>query len=368
MRTEIDEFFANDVPAFTRTLAETAGRIDPDAVPRDDEILNEVTAAFEQVNKACSRLERFLEEDPALLKEVQSRFRDEVAPTTDQSSLFFHARTKPRGYPGDHAMLTTIYGRKPKSRGIGGYLDLYFLNTALGRGVCTRLQTVRDFLIEELSQRQGEVSILNVACGPAREYVDWPNIESSKAYVTCIDYDKQALEYVDTKVAGTTPPSLELKCERYNALRMCSAKANIQKFGRPDIIYSVGLFDYIPDKQLVPLLQGLYDSVNDGGIVYVAFKDCRRYDKTVYQWQVDWYFFQRTEEECRSLLEEAGFEMDSIDMLRDATGSIISFICRTKAGRFMRVDSPETHRSRSPASPAREPMMQFDNLSDPEAR
>ena len=95
---------------------------------------------------------------------------------------------------------------------------------------------------------------------------------------------------------------------------MTSAANNIRRFGRSDIVYSVGLCDYIPDEFLIPLLQGWRESVADGGVVYVAFKDTLLYDKTEYQWLTDWYFFQRTEEECRRLFEQAGYEMSAMEM------------------------------------------------------
>ena len=45
-----------------------------------------------------------------------------------------HALSKPRGYPGDYQMLTSIYDGATKSRRLRGYLDRFFLNTSWERG------------------------------------------------------------------------------------------------------------------------------------------------------------------------------------------------------------------------------------------
>ncbi len=112
-------------------------------------------------------------------------------------------------------------------------------------------------------------------------------------------------------------------------------------FGRSDVIYSVRLFDYIPDEYLIPLLQGLRETLNPSGVVYIAFKDMLLYDKAEYQWLVDWYFFQRTEDDCRQLFVAAGYEMDQVQVTRDSIGVIMNFLYRDKVQGAVRVDQPE---------------------------
>ena len=98
----------------------------------------------------------------------------------------------------------------------------------------------------------------------------------------------------------------------------------------------------VEDEPLVAMLEGWRESVDEGGIVYVAFKDSRRYDKTPYQWHLDWHFLQRTEEDCRRLLAEAGFDAASIEMERDASDIIIHFFCPIGTPAYTRVDAAES--------------------------
>ena len=89
------------------------------------------------------------------------------------------------------------------------------------------------------------------------------------------------------------------------------------------------------------MLSAWRETLNDGGVLYVAFKDCERYDKTPYQWHLDWFFFQRTQQDMSNLYEAAGFDLDHIETTRDDTGIIINFIDRKPSEKLVRFDIAE---------------------------
>jgi SAM-dependent methyltransferase len=341
MHSEIEAFFANDVREFTRQLSEFAGQLGDTQAARKDDHLRALTNAIEHTMKACARIERVIGDDKPLLEEVRRRFRELIAEWFDRSWFMQRAKTKPFGYPGDYVLLCGIYDEQPKSLGIGGYLDLYFLDRALARGVRARARAAREFLLSEISRRQGDVSILNVACGPCREYLEgFHTMENRRVRVTCVDADQRALDYVGSHVVGVRPDLPEIDCFCYNALRMRSARNNVRKFGARDIIYSIGLCDYLPNRVLVPMISGLRDSLNEDGVLYIAFKDASRYVNTVYPWLVDWHFLQRTEQDCRRLFREAGINGDSLQITRDETGIIMNCVARVQRPASIRVDVP----------------------------
>jgi hypothetical protein len=338
----IKRFFEEDVAAFTNVLADLDSRLGATAEPRMDDNYRETLAAFDRSCEACRRVEALLVNEPDRLKEVKAQFREKVCPWLDRSWFFERARKKPRGYPGDGELLTAIYDNVPRGRGLTGYLDLFFLNTTLALAIRERILCAKTFLLEELERRRGDVSILNVACGPVREYesgLEHP--KDTHVHITCLDTDRETLSYVESRRNSPAMRDLHIECVCHNAIRTSSAQGNIRRFNRPHIIYSIGLCDYIPDKHLIPMLQGWRETVADNGVVYVAFKDTRKYSPTVYQWHVDWYFFLRTEEDCRSLFEQAGYDMYDLKMTRDNTGAIINFIGRNKKPSCIRIDRPE---------------------------
>jgi extracellular factor (EF) 3-hydroxypalmitic acid methyl ester biosynthesis protein len=344
MNANIDRFFSGPVRRLTETLQDLERRIDPNEEPTSDSLLQELTNCINQVLDECLAVEEEINaDDPSQLKEVQARFRDAIWPWFGQCWYMKHALAKPRGYAGDYEMLTSIYDGQVRARGLGGYFDRYFLNTTLARGVVARLALVRNFLLEEISSRSGDVYVLNVASGPCREFFGgFPTPANTETIVTCVDNDELALEFAQNTATRSLPDNVSLKFTRHNALRMTSARSNIARFGYSDIIYSVGLYDYIPDQYLIPLLKGMRESLSAGGVVYVSFKDARLYNKAEYQWLVDWYFFQRTEEECTALFEKAGYDMETMSMTRDTTGVIINYIFHTKAPVEAPVDQPRT--------------------------
>jgi extracellular factor (EF) 3-hydroxypalmitic acid methyl ester biosynthesis protein len=341
MQPLIDSFFDHHVAPLTRTLEQFAQQVPPADEPTSDELVDQLTQQIHTILAACGRLERQLG-DAKLVRAVQARFREAIWPWFGQSWFMERALTKPRGYPGDHEMLTAIYNGQVHSRGLGGYLDGYFLNTTLAQAVRGRMRALRRFLLAELNGREGDVNVLNVACGPCREYTDnFAPTNHRQIRLTCVDNDTQALDFVATNVAPQIAHGITATCVRYNALRMTSVRHNVERFGRPDIIYSVGLCDYIPDEYLVPMLRGWRESLSEGGVVYVAFKDGLKYDKAEYQWLVDWFFYQRTEDDCRALFEAAGYDLHLLELTRDATGVIINFIGRTNVAGVRRTDAAE---------------------------
>jgi len=358
METGVDRFFSHDVSAFTKALADLDSRLEPTAEPRMDDNYRAILEAFDRSCEACRRMELLLADEPERLKEVKARVRDEIRPWLDRSWIYNRALSKPRGYPGDYELLAVLYANVPKGRGLAGYVDLYLLNITLTSAIRERLRCAKSFLIEELGRRHGDVSILNVACGSIREYeggLEHP--DDTNVRITCIDTDRETLDYVESRSTTPAMRSLHIKCVSHNAIRTSSAQGNIRRFDRPDILYSIGLCDYIPDKYLVPMLQGWRETVREGGVVYVAFKDSRKYSTTVYQWHLDWYFLQRTEEDIRSLFERAGYDMYRLKMTRDATGSIINFMGPNKKPAIIRIDRPEPQVA-EPLAPAARPRVQ----------
>jgi SAM-dependent methyltransferase len=174
-----------------------------------------------------------------------------------------------------------------------------------------------------------KVSILDIACGPCRELRESGSARESRNYHFCgLDYDQAALDHARNRAveAGVSPTCLSFT--RQNVLRLTSGERNRKNLGRFDFIYSAGLLDYLPDKILAGIVQGTISLLAADGEYIAAFKDSACYHKTAYQWHVDWHFLQRTEADCRHLLEAGGGTITGME--RDETGIIMFF--RMKRG------------------------------------
>jgi extracellular factor (EF) 3-hydroxypalmitic acid methyl ester biosynthesis protein len=342
MQKIIDSFFGEQVPQFIQSLERLRHQAESADRATHERLTIELTQAINRSLEQCADLEHKLDDYPKLLKAVQIRYRETIWPWFGSSWFMCRALNKPRGYPGDFELLTAIYNGEVKSPGLGACLDRYFLQTTLARAVVARMQSVRTFLLDELDHRHGQIHVLNVASGACREYESGFQPPADVRFrLTCVDNDPLALEFVKNEVAPRCSPSIEWEITRYNALRMTSVRHSHEKFGRPDLLYSVGLCDYIPDNYLVPMLRAWRETIGDGGAVYVAFKDGDRYSKTEYQWLTDWYFYQRSAAECTSLFAGAGYDLADLHCYRDATGVILNFVSRSRVPAEVRVDRAE---------------------------
>lgn len=334
----LDREFIARVQVFKEQLQALDQCIDDLQQPELGDIFHQqVLAVFKQSQNFCRLFELQHAGEHALLRAAQQFFRQEIGPWFCKSWIANRAHGKPSGFAGDYEMLIKLYDEATPARGLGGYIDLCILDLPLARAVRGRLAAARAFLLAEIASRNRPTRILDIASGPCREYNDWP-ITQQPVEVVALDNDKQALNYVRQQVVSHLPASCGLYPERYNALRTRSSEATLRNFGSFDIIYSVGLCDYLTDEHLIGLFAGWRETLNEQGALYIAFKDTERYDKTPYQWHLDWFFYQRTESDVVSLYERAGFDLDSIQTSRDSTEIIINFLSRATSSRILRID------------------------------
>jgi extracellular factor (EF) 3-hydroxypalmitic acid methyl ester biosynthesis protein len=357
---QIDRFFETKVKQFTDGLDQLDREIPRDAIAVEGDAYHQrAIELLVQSQDDCREFEASLDGDRTAIQAAQKRFLIATDPWLRKSWFADRARTKPSGFSGDFNMLVKIYEWETPVTGLGSYLDKVFMKIPLACAVRGRMKSVRSFLLSEMEHRTGEVKVLDVASGPCREYLQWPSFEGKSMHVTTMDNDQFALDYVQATVAPMLPASTRIDSVRYNAMRTRSAESTIEKFGKFDIIYSVGLCDYLTDEHLISLLGAWHNTLADGGVMFVAFKDTRRYDHTPYQWHLDWFFYQRTHEDVLKLYEKAGFDVAKMSFERDESGVIINYVARQDLPTKVRVDVAHSLMKR-----ARKVTRQADQLID----
>lgn len=297
--------------------------------PQD--ILQAIENAISEIRNAYIHFEEKVK-DKNVIRDAQIRFREKTNHILSKSYFLNRARTWPQGYQGDYKMLEGIYRNTPLSEGIGYHLDLAFLRAQLSIAVRNRIEKLKTILSDELLIRNNP-SVLNIACGSCREVFELSReIENSGAKFTCIDLDNDALSFAANRLSFTNISPLtanQVVLRKYNALRMFDHELNMNEFGKQDIIYSVGFFDYLETEFLIRLLNALYHLLNSGGILIAAFKDADRYIGPDYHWIADWDgFLQRSEIEFRNVLTRANIPDTAISETRDDSGMIIFYLIR----------------------------------------
>lgn len=291
---------------------------------------NEVASACDSMLESCARFEKEVK-DKFIIKAAQADFREKTNPILSKSYCINRCRTWPQGHQGDYQTLEIAYRNTPMSQWIGFYLDKYFLSSSLAVAVRQRIEKLRDLLREELMIRH-EPKVLDIACGSCREVSELAaEIKTSGAKFTCTDTDPAALSFAHNRLSYTGLPSNRVEFVKYNALRMFDFDTARAEFGKQDIIYSVGFFDYLPDDFLEKLLNTLYMLLNPGGKLILAFKDANHYRPQEFRWLVEWDgFFERIDSDFDRLLQGADIPKNALSVSRNKTEAII-FYTATKA-------------------------------------
>lgn len=264
--------------------------------------------------------------DANTIKSTRRGFQERTNRMVSKSYFMNRARVWPQGYQGDYKTLEGLYRNTPLSEGIGYYLDLIALNSPLCVAVRNRIKKLEEILRAELGGRKSP-SVLNIACGSCRELSGLvTEIKESGARVICSDNDDDSLAFANNRLSHTGILS-QIEFRKYNALRMFDDYLNMRDFGKQDIIYSVGLFDYLHTDFLEKMFRALYRMLNPGGILIAAFKDAGRYKPQLYHWLVDWDGFQqRGEKDFRGIFSAAGIPDTSVSEVREDSGLVVFYL------------------------------------------
>lgn len=317
--------FDDATAAFTKQLEAIEKRcLDPHEKP--EEIQDAVARAITEMMAECEEFGRSVGTDGQMLKDAQIRFREKTDSIISKSYVMNRTRVWPQGSQGDYKTLELAYKNMPLSGGIGYYLDLFMMDLPLAHAVRNRIRKLEEILRAEITKRQ-QPSLLNIACGSSRELMGLvPEIKAAGARITCIDTDDDALSFAQSRLTYTGVAE-QIEFRKYNALRLFDHDLALSDFGKQDLVYSVGLFDYLPADFLVKMFRTLYGLLNEGGTLILAFKDAARYNHHIFHWLVDWDGFQqRREEDFTEIIAAAGIPHSSLTEFREESGIIVFYL------------------------------------------
>ena len=118
---------------------------------------------------------------------------------------------------------------------------------------------MRNILLKEIGNKDG-LRILNIPCGPSRDIQEFlaSNQSNNNFEIVCVDNDSESLEFSKKAIFGLKK-SENIKFQEGNILdysrNPAKAKSDLGVF---DIIYSIGIADYFPDKLLQKFIYFTY--------------------------------------------------------------------------------------------------------------
>lgn len=253
-----------------------------------------------------------------IIGEIKKMFRKLIAPWILESLILKRALEKPRGYPGDYMMLEYVYDNKPVSQGLGHYFDQGFLDSQLTKTVRSRKETMRSILENEINDVARGISILNLASGSCREIaeLDTAKIVDKPDFV-CVDFDEEALKYSKSKTKDKDISFIK------DDIIEIARKGRGELFKDKDLIYSIGLVDYFPDRLLKRLLLLILSNMKSDGKLILTFKDRDRYKPIQEDWLTDWTFVPRNQMSIEELFRDLELPGISVAYSREPSGIII---------------------------------------------
>jgi SAM-dependent methyltransferase len=202
------------------------------------------------------------------------------------------------------------------------YSEAFLLSRDLAHAVRSRKDVLRDLLVREINSSPNNLSVLDLACGPCQSLRESMPLLKEPGRIRLRGIDTDELAQYNNRGFFQRDHRLPWEFEVANAL---TSDFGTREY---DIVYSTGLYDYIPSPPLADLWRKVYASVKPGGVAILAVKDGRAFCPVVYRWAVDWSrFYVRDEKEFESILTRAELPPpESVE--RDATGCVLVYVIR----------------------------------------
>jgi len=272
-------------------------------------------------------------DDPRAL-EPAKRFTEMVlTPEMMAGPIWRRSYEKPLGYPGDYQVMDYVYTWQDQGETLYGQL-IHRLGLDSLDCVAERMSMVQQIIGQEMIGKNGEgpVNITNLACGSAQEVVNClgPGRLLRPVSFTLIDQDHDALAYAYERAFPHTirfTGQVKLHCLHSSFMELMKGGVIAKSLPPQDMIYSVGLFDYLKTRRAENLLTTLFESLAPGGLLVIGnLKEGRRMGRWAAEMICDWPMIYRTEKQMTDLTKK--IQPESMQILTDRTDKVYLLLLR----------------------------------------
>jgi len=184
-----------------------------------------------------------------------------------EDPITHHSFSKPRGYPGDAALIDYIYGCGQSSLSFDQHqankITNYTRNSPAGKAVRYRRSLVAQTIDRLAHFHSHRVRILSIAAGHLREAeISHAVREGRVGEYVALDQDKESLKTIaeDYSRFGVTPLEGSVR-------GILAGKHRFEDF---DFVYASGLFDYLSQPVGQKLVEHMFAAVRPGGEMLIA--------------------------------------------------------------------------------------------------
>lgn len=221
-----------------------------------------------------------------------------------RSPSMHRAASKPFGYPGDYEVMRFIYEKPFEGPTLfAKAISLAFDSTRASCAVRHRKDLVKRELRGLIESRRRPLRILALACGPAQELMElFQEIPELPAPVEIVlfDQDKGALAYAYRRLKPVLD-QWEGQAKiiyLHDSIKRLLRDANLfAEFGKFDLAYSVGLFDYLKVSTAVGLARNMVGRLGEGGRAMIANMAPENPSRWYMEHHLDWWLIHRSRPE-----------------------------------------------------------------------
>ena len=342
-------FFAQELPDYLSSIDKLYARWR--SCHKEGErkrIARKFLSASEAILDRAGSLEELIR-DKVTLNRVKRLFRKTIGSRIYRSNMLRRGYEKPLGYPGDFQLIEAAYENKPLTEGVGELADLLFLNDSYIVAVRHRKEEMRRILEHRLSIPHGRrvLRILNLGAGSCRELreIDHRAWSSSGAHIELflLDRDKKSLAF--SVAALKKAPNITVRTIETDVVDYARHPARYMDFlGELDLVYCIGLADYLPEFYLSGVIRTSSNLLRAGGEFVIAHKDLFRHKSLASDWICDWTFIPRSRAQFGRLVKESLGKHDYSCELRTITSGHVYFVIGRRKAFKARKASARTSR------------------------
>jgi hypothetical protein len=297
----------------------------------EERILPEWRALWHRANELAAPLM----DDPERLKAAKHFTELVVTPDFLTGPIWARSYTKPLGYPGDYEVMNQVYAWKREGDTALGKL-LHRIGLDVAECIATRMVMIQQTIGEVVGggNGAGPVRITSIGCGPAQEVFNYLQLRSLPRPVefTLVDPEHLAVSCAYKRIYPETVRlghAAEVRGLEMSFAQIIKADELMHKVPPQDLIYSVGLVDYLTLRRTRELVARLYEQLSPGGLLIIGnMKDTPIGNLWPMEFVCDWSVIYRGEAEMLSLAE--GLDPASVDLRPDPTARVLMLFLRKR--------------------------------------
>lgn len=332
-RMRVSDFFMKDCKQFMNDCASLSEDMKnkkvslENACQRFDTITDNIFKKGDEID--------LLLDNKIIIKKIKQIFRNSCGLWLHEGKITRRGYEKPRGYPGDYMTIEAVYDKKNVSDNVGYCSDNFFLNNKYPSAVRNRKDKMKSLLVDYIRRNTSpSIDILNVGCGSCREIAEMltSGINSvGKVNFNLVDQDEESLVFSKKALELTHSKFSIFNFYPHNILEYIrNEQEYLNILGKQDLVYSIGVTDYLPDRMLKKLISFCLKLLKPRGTLILAHKDKLAYKPVPSDWCCDWTFYPRDEKEFLNILDSCDISGYNLKIEREKSGIIMFFILTKK--------------------------------------